>query len=44
MWIGNPLFPGGHSMYFYGFIGGIGGDPGGYIWVAESATDTRLGL
>ena len=37
MWIGNPLFPGGHSMYFYGFIGGIGGDPGGYIWVLLGA-------
>lgn len=37
MWIANPLFPGGHSMYFYGFLGGIGGNPGDHIWLLIGA-------
>jgi len=37
MWAANPLFPGGHSMYFYGFIGGIGGDPGSDVWLLIGA-------
>ncbi len=32
MWLANPLFPGGHSMWFYGLFGGIGGDPGVGMW------------
>jgi len=37
MWAINPIFPGGHSMYFYGFLGGLGGDPGGDIWLVLGA-------
>jgi len=37
MWAVNPLFPGGHSMWFYGFIGGIGGNPGGDVWLLIGA-------
>jgi hypothetical protein len=32
MWLANPLLPGGHSMWFYGLFGGLGGDPGWGFW------------
>lgn len=37
MWLANPLFPGGHSMWFYGLFGGIGGDPGTGLWALIGA-------
>jgi len=37
MWLLNPLIPGGHSMWFYGLFGGIGGDPGTGLWALVGA-------
>ena len=37
MWLLNPLIPGGHSMWFYGLFGGIGGDPGTGLWALLGA-------
>jgi hypothetical protein len=37
MWLANPLLPGGHSMYYYGFLHGLGADPGMDVWTVAGA-------
>lgn len=37
MWLANPIFPGGHSMWYYGFLHGLGGDPGTEVWTLLGA-------
>jgi len=37
MWFLNPLFPGGHSMYYYGFLHGLGAQPGMEVFTLVGA-------
>jgi hypothetical protein len=37
LWLANPLLSGGHSMWYYGFLHGLGGDPGADVWTLLGA-------
>jgi len=37
LWLANPILPGGHSMWYYGFLHGLGQDPGMEVWTLAGA-------